>query len=315
MPPLCSVICVTYNHARFAATGLQSIYDQTYRNLEIIVLDDGSTDGTANVIREKLKDSPFPSHFIAQENTGNVPGNFNTAMDKATGDFLIFLSLDDMLLPNCIGSRMDILQSDERIVFAADTSYQEIDDTGMIINAEGKMPVVRHKIETVADLLEAEYEEIGTFYIQGQVFRSDAVRAVGGFDDTLTGDDIILRTKLFRHMIDHPELRFHLGDSTVFAYRKHDNNLHKRSFRQIKTVIEWKETFFPDRPYPRIFYLWLENFFQECVKNDLIAELRTALAYNPVVSDHFNNYSKTKRMRRRLLKGRIRRALGLSRNR
>lgn len=312
--PLCSVICVTYNHAEFAGQGLQSIFDQTYRNLEIIVLDDGSTDETGSVIRKTLEASPFPSKFIEQDNTGNVPGNFNKALMHAKGTFITFLSLDDMLLPDCIEARIKFLQSDDQMVFAADTGYQEIDANGTVINADGQMPVADYQIHDAAGLLEAEYQEIGTFYIQGQVFRHDAVRAFGGFDNTMTGDDIILRTKLFCYMIDHPELQFHLGDATMFAYRKHSGNLHKRSLRQFKTVIEWKKAFFPDRPYPKMFYLWLENYFRDCVRHDQHAELKTALAYSPVVAEHYSRYSKTWKMRRRLLKSRIRCSLGLSRS-
>lgn len=311
--PLCSVICVTYNHAEFVRQGLQSIFNQTYRNLEIIVLDDGSTDETASVIRKTLETSSLPSKFIEQDNTGNVPGNFNTALKHAQGTFVTFLSLDDILLPNCIDARIKLLQPDDQIIFAADTGYQEIDANGTVIHAEGRMPVSNYQIHDATDLLEAEFQEIGTFYIQGQVFRHDAVRAVGGFDDKMTGDDIILRTKLFRYLIDNPDLRFHLGDATMFAYRKHGGNLHKRSFRQIKTVIEWKEAFFPDRPYPAMFYLWLENYFRECVRHDRHGELQAALAYSPVVADHYAHYSKTWKMRRRLLKSRIRKVLGLSR--
>jgi len=311
--PLCSVICVTYNHAKFSGQGLQSIFDQTYRNLEIIVLDDGSTDETTGVVRKTLETSPFPSKFIEQDNTGNVPGNFNKALAHAKGTFITFLSLDDMLLPECIEARIKLLQADDQIIFAADTGYQEIDANGTVINADGQMPVANYQIHDTADLLEAEYQEIGTFYIQGQVFRHDAVRTVGGFDDTMTGDDIILRTKLFRYLVDHPELHFHLGDATMFAYRKHGGNLHKRSLRQFKTVIEWKEAFFPDRPYPRMFYLWLENYFRDCVRQDRYAELQTALAFSPVVAEHYARYRKTWKMRRRLLKSRARQILGLSR--
>lgn len=314
MPSLCSVICVSYNHAKFAADGLQSIFDQTYRNIEIIVLDDGSTDDTAEVISEKLKQSPFPAKFITQRNTGNVPGNFNAAMEQASGEFLTFLSLDDLLLPECIESRMELLHSNENIVFAADTGYQEVDDAGAIIAANLRMPVTKQKIATAADLLETEYNEINTFYIQGQIFRTETVRSFGGFDDTLIGDDIIFRTKLFRHLAAHPTLSFHIGSSTVFAYRKHDGNLHKKSFRQIKTVIEWKEKFFPNRPYPTLFYSWLESFFHGCIQNDKDTELRQALAYSPVIADHFETFRKTWKVRRRLLKSKIRRSLGLSRN-
>lgn len=315
MSNLCSVICVAYNHARFAATGLESIYDQSYRNIEIIVLDDGSSDSTETVIRQKLQNSPFPFKFITQENTGNVPANFNKALGQAKGAFVTFMSLDDVLLPDCISSRIDRLQSDENLIFAADHGYKEIDETGKVIDPEGKMPVAKYNIVNATDLLEAEYNEIGTFYIQGQVFRLDAIKAINGFDDMMTGDDIILRTKLFRHLVNNPEKNFHLGDATVFCYRKHDGNLHKRSFRQIKTVIEWKEVFFPESPYPKQFYLWLENFFRECVRDGNDAELSKALSYNSVVADHFNFYSKSWKMRRRLLKSRIKKSLGLLRSR
>jgi len=297
MPNLCSIICVTYNHAQYSAQGLQSIFDQTYRDIEIIVLDDGSTDGNPKVIREALNQSPFPHKFVAQENSGNVPANFNKALSLSKGEYLAFLSLDDLLLPNCIELGVGALQSDQSRIFAANSEYQEIDSTGAVTNANGQMPVSKYSINSADDLLEAEYQEIGTFYIQGQVFRRDAVMAVGGFDDDKTGDDIILRTKLFRLLSERPDLSFSLANSPVFAYRKHDNNLHKRSFRQIRTVIEWKESFFPDRPYPAQFFAWLEFFFRQCARFDATRDLETALTFRPIISEHYSRYKRTFRMR------------------
>lgn len=310
MSGLCSVVCVTYNHAEFAAQGLQSIFDQTYRELEIIVLDDGSTDNTADVVRGTLKNSPFPAQLIEQENTGNVPGNFNTAISHAKGEFLSFLSLDDLLLPDCIEPRIGRMSADQNMIFAADTGYQDVDAKGDVVASDLHKPGKQYDLETVDGLLQAEFEEIGSFYIQGQVFRSDAVAAIGGFDDKLIGDDIILRTKLFQYLQANPELRFHVGDRIVFGYRIHGSNLHKQSFRQIKTVIEWKEKFFSDREYPELFYVWLRNYFQQCLNGEPGTDLKAVLDYNPIVSGYFEVYRKTWKYRRRMLKARLQRVLG-----
>lgn len=312
MPNLCSIICVTYNHAAFSAQGLQSIFDQSYRDIEIIVLDDGSTDGNPEIIQQKLADSPFPVIFEAQENSGNVPANFNKALSMASGEYLAFLSLDDMLLPESVSLGMTELLSDRNCIFAANSGYQEINDKNEVTEPNGQMPVTNHAIVTAQDLMEAEYTEIGTFYIQGQVFRRDAVAAIGGFDPDKIGDDIILRTKLFKLLLNNPELRFSLGEEKVFAYRKHENNLHKQSFRQIRTVIEWKEEFFPDRPYPDRFYRWLEYFFRDCVRNDLKKDLDAALLFRPLVPEHYVTYKKSAKMRLEIIRTKIKKALGLN---
>lgn len=117
MSPLCSVLCVSYNHAKFAAAGLQSIYEQTYRNIEIIVLDDGSPDNSVGVIEAALAKSPFPARFIKQENSGNVPANFNKVLAAASGEFVAMMSLDDILMPDCIANAVEVLSKDQTSSF------------------------------------------------------------------------------------------------------------------------------------------------------------------------------------------------------
>ena len=310
MSNLCSVVCVCYNHAQFAAAGLQSIFDQTYRNIEIIVLDDGSTDTSVEVIEQMLAQSPFKTRFIKQENKGNVPGNFNTAIDAAVGEFVTMMSLDDMLLPDCIRNAVEILSKSDHITFAANTGHYEIDKDGKRLTPDTWLPPNSADIRTAAELLEIEYESLGAFYIQGQVFRRDALLAVGCFDDTMTGDDIVLRTRLFQHMIEHPEMTFSLGTDVVLAYRKHGDNLHRNTFRQIKTIIEWKEKYFPDRPYPDLFYNWLNSLLKKYVRNGMVDELQIALAFNPVIAARYEMYKKTGPFYRHTIKGNILRLIG-----
>ena len=228
-PGLCSVVCTTYNHAAYSAIALQSIFDQVYRNIEIVVIDDGSTDGNVDALKGKLVACPFPHQLITQSNSGKVGLNFNRALDAATGEYVCLLSLDDVLLPDCISAKMPILLADKHMTFVANTSNIEIGSDGAVINEMFVHPVHGKNCNTASQLLEHEYEHIGSFYVQGIVFRTDIIEAVGGFDPNMIGDDLILRTRIFRHMVRHPDLTFALLPSPGFLYRKHDQNLHRNN--------------------------------------------------------------------------------------
>ena len=72
MTKLISVVVTCYNHENYIEQCLRSIFNQTYRNIELIVLDDGSTDSSSEVIQEVLKESPFVTIFESHENIGVV---------------------------------------------------------------------------------------------------------------------------------------------------------------------------------------------------------------------------------------------------
>jgi len=95
MPPLVSVIVTTYNHEAFIAEALQSVVDQTYTDYELIVVDDGSVDGTLEQV------SRFGRHarLIRQPNLG-VAASRNTGIQHARGELLAFLDGDDVWEPD-----------------------------------------------------------------------------------------------------------------------------------------------------------------------------------------------------------------------
>lgn len=306
MLSLCSVVCVSYNHAKFAMAGLQSVFSQAYRNIEIVVLDDGSSDESVSIIRETLKSSPFKATFIEQLHSGNVPANFNRALKEASGEFVVIMSLDDLLMPGCIDDAIKVLSKNEDIVFFANSGHYEIDENGERLTPNIHLPDTSVKILAAKDLLENEYNKLGVFYIQGQVFRKNILEKVGFFDEDMTGDDIVLRTKIFLLMLENPQMQFSLGSDVVLAYRKHGGNLHKKTFRQIKTVVEWRERYFPTRPYPPLFYRWLDHFFLQTIRNGELDELTEARLYSVVIESRFKEFKKTWKYKRNLLKQRVR---------
>lgn len=96
--PRVSVIVPSFNHSRYIERAIRSIFEQTYRNVELVVIDDGSVDGSPSVIERCLRDSPFPSRFLARENRG-APATINEGIDLATGTFVNVVNSDDWLAP------------------------------------------------------------------------------------------------------------------------------------------------------------------------------------------------------------------------
>lgn len=91
--PVISIITVVFNGAGHLEQAIRSVADQAYQNIEYIVIDGGSTDGTLNIIR-KYEDSI--SYWLSEADTG-IYDAMNKGLDKATGEWLYFLGADDML--------------------------------------------------------------------------------------------------------------------------------------------------------------------------------------------------------------------------
>jgi glycosyltransferase involved in cell wall biosynthesis len=103
--PLVSVIIPTYNSAEFLLETLESVFAQTYQNLEVILVDDGSTDGTRRLIE------PYLSRltYVYQDNAGESSAR-NHAIEMAQGEFLAFLDSDDTWLPDKLEKQLACLE-------------------------------------------------------------------------------------------------------------------------------------------------------------------------------------------------------------
>jgi glycosyltransferase involved in cell wall biosynthesis len=112
-PGLVSIIIPTFNRAQLITNALESVRRQTYRRIEVLVVDDGSDDGTDVVVSRWFEQNPdrgIQSSYVRQQNRG-APAARNEGLRRARGEFIQFLDSDDVILPGKLESQVTALQS------------------------------------------------------------------------------------------------------------------------------------------------------------------------------------------------------------
>ena len=109
MPPLVSVIIPSYNSARFLADAVISVFAQTYSPLECIVIDDGSTDNTGQILQQLV--IRYPHLKTATKRNGGPSSARNLGMRLSSGHLVSFLDADDVLLPGKIERQINFLET------------------------------------------------------------------------------------------------------------------------------------------------------------------------------------------------------------
>jgi glycosyltransferase involved in cell wall biosynthesis len=176
--PLVSVIIPAYNAAQFLKTTLASVRAQTYRNIEIIVIDDGSTDSTGVISEEAAKEDDR-IRIIRQPNLG-VAAARNRGLAEAKGEFIAPLDADDLWHPQNLTLQVAQLRNAGSDVAVSYAWFVDINAQGMFIGY-GPRNILRHKQEVSAAELEGNF--IGN--ASSTVMRRKAVEAAGGYDVTL----------------------------------------------------------------------------------------------------------------------------------
>lgn len=280
---LLSFCCLSYNHAKFIEQCIKSIWNNDYKNIEIIVLDDGSTDNSVEILNQLQKESPYTMKVISQENCGCIGKNINTLIKEANGEFLSIIACDDALIENSINQKIQDLTADDKLAFICHSKIIAVDENNSKINNFQEMKLDKYNNPTPDDLLSLDFNDIHSYYIQGSIYRTNIVKEVGGFDEDMICDDIILRTKISRYLLKHPELKFKVLHTPAVYYRRHSSNISNNMPRQIKGVIEYFNRYWPDSEPPELLYDWInytintvktpEEFIEIFLKNKYVYKI------------------------------------------
>lgn len=112
--PVVSIVVITYNSSKYILECLDSIYNQTYENVELIISDDCSKDGTVDICREWLsekKERFVKTELIAVEKNIGTSANCNRGIRASSGEWVKLIAGDDCLLTNCINDNVDYISN------------------------------------------------------------------------------------------------------------------------------------------------------------------------------------------------------------
>lgn len=128
-----SVFVPCYNHGPFVERCLRSIFAQTLVPKHLLVIDDGSTDDSKNIIERVLNDCPFPAELISRENRG-LCATLNEAIEHMDAEYFAYIGSDDIWFPEFLNERAKLLDSRPRAVLAYGNAYL-IDEHDKVIES------------------------------------------------------------------------------------------------------------------------------------------------------------------------------------
>lgn len=226
--PLVSVICACYNQSKFVVESLESVKNQTYQNLEIVIWDDASADDSGEKIDDWIAKNPeLNILFIKNKINLGICKSLNIAQNLTTGKYIQVLALDDTLFPDKITRQVEILEKskeNEALVFT----------DALLMNDDSKLYQNKfigfHK--KYLSLKSGNYFEelIGGNFIPAMsiLYKSSHLKNAGPWDEELVFEDYDMLIRLAK------EYDFIYDPIVSVTYRMHENNTHKKLSSKIE---------------------------------------------------------------------------------
>ncbi|TGE20127.1 glycosyltransferase family 2 protein [Hymenobacter elongatus] len=223
--PLVTIVALCYNHAPFLAEALDSILAQTYPNLEVILVDDASTDASLPILRRYAAAHPGWQTIFLPRNQGNCRA-FNQAFRRAQGDFFIDFATDDVLLPQRVAQQVACFQqlpADYGVVYS---DAELIDEASRHVRyhyrraAHQQLHPRPASGDVFADVLRRYFISTPTM-----LMRRTVLEQLRGYDETLAYEDFDFWVRAARNF------RFYFLDEVTTQKRLHPAAMSRRGYR------------------------------------------------------------------------------------
>jgi glycosyltransferase involved in cell wall biosynthesis len=214
--PLVSIVAVCYNHAQFVVETLDSIKAQNYPHIELLIMDDCSTDDSVAVIKEWIKHNNYDCTFIAHEENQGLCKTLNESLSILKGKYFQLVACDDTLLKTKIATQValfDTLTLDYGLIYS---------DVGIMNNDSVHLEKTFYQESGYQPKTGEVYlEQVKTQFIKFMscLCVSDYIRNVGGFDENLVFEDVDFFLRFAK------EYKFQYMEGITGYWRKHDDNM------------------------------------------------------------------------------------------
>lgn len=219
--PLVSIIVPSYNHEEFVGECIESIIKQDYKNIELIILNDGSKDNTANIIRSyesACKERFNRFIFIDKENEG-ICKTLNRGIKESTGEYYCFMASDDFMLENCISEQINYFNDKKSVERVFCNFYRYLYD----IN---KKELNYKKDPKWTKYMNSKREK---FYIENLLgnqlavfgmYKKSVIDKVGLFDEKLLFEDWDISLRIL-----NSNIKLGYISKPIYCYRRHSSNI------------------------------------------------------------------------------------------
>lgn len=280
--PLVTVVVACYNHGPYIEECLTSILAQTYPRVELLVIDDGSSDDSAERIRRLQAIHSFD--FIVQDNRG-LTATLNAAFARARGEFLVPFGSDDVMLPERLSIQVDYMAAHPEVGICGGNMELMRSDGTLFPDREQNRDVPYRSLSFDDIFLERK----PCVPAPTLLIRREAFEAVGGFDPGIRLEDLYIQLKIARSGYAVDAL-----NAVLARYRKHPSNSYKNIRFMTEAILRIYADYSEHPEYRRVCDRLLNSMFVKAANRDkaFAAEL---LARLPI-----------KRWNRRTLKGLLR---------
>lgn len=254
--PLVSVVIASYNHAPYIEACIKSVLAQTYPYIELLVVDDGSTDDSVDRISRLQAEHGFD--FQVQQNQG-LTRTLNSAIARAKGELIVPFGSDDIMLPERLAKQVAYLADKPEVGICAG-NIELIDSEGKLFPESRQrrdIPFRRMDFDDVF-MERKPYAPATTLMI-----RKEALDKVGGFDPEIRLEDLAIELK-----ITHAGYYIDCLGEVLACHRKHKTNSSKNHRFMIDSILRIYELYSDHPQYEFVRTRFLSSMFLKCSNRD-----------------------------------------------
>jgi glycosyltransferase involved in cell wall biosynthesis len=238
--PSVSVLMPIYNAQKYVGQAVESVFAQTHGKVELIAIDDGSTDRSTEIVEQLLRDAPIPMHFERQQNSGPSPA-LHKALARATGHWICWLAADDYYPPEFVERNLAVAAGLPRDDLVLHSNAFLIEDDGEVT---GTMDAIARQRPFEGHCFELIVSGEGRMLPSTMFTTRALLERAGGFDPNIRLEDTDLFLRLgrvaFFHYIRQPNFYSRYtpgsygkkpwawGETIIVALSKHEDILGSR---------------------------------------------------------------------------------------
>lgn len=248
--PEITVVIPSYNHAAYISEAIESVMNQTYKNVKLLVLDDGSPDNSVEVIEELQKRYNF--HFLKHSNMG-LTKTLNKALDFIDTEYFCVLGSDDSLSPGYLEEQATVLIKHPNLSLLS----------GIPAKLNKKDTAPEQNVLNFYNFQDIFVNRNYSMCAPGMVYKRKDLLSVGGFSDVSRIEDFYILSKMTDKGFTVAENR-----KALVNYREHENNTHKQAVFMVYEMKKIVDMFSHIDNYDKIKRTWYLNLFCKLCRYD-----------------------------------------------